>query len=194
MDNTDRGFSYKENAKLDMRMDLSSPLKASDILNNYSEEQIDGILYKNADVKFSRKIAKAIVENRPFDYSNKLVELLRDILPAKVVREKNPAKQVFQALRIEVNDELNSIKEMLDSLPQLMNKGGKILIITFHSKEDYLVKKFYQDLNYVDPIKAKLPTFDENKSWSQKIIFPSKTEIETNKRAKSAKLRVITKL
>lgn len=147
-----------------MRMDLSSPLKASDILNNYSEEQINEILYKNADVKFSRKIAKAIVENRPFDYSNKLVELLRDILPAKVVREKNPAKQVFQALRIEVNDELNSIKEMLDSLPQLMNKDGKILIITFHSKEDYLVKKFYQDLNYVDPIKAKLPTFDENKS------------------------------
>lgn len=193
LDNVNRGFSYSKNSDLDMRMDIDQSLTAKYILNNYSFETLNKLLIDNADVKFSQRIAKEIIKNRPFNESFELVDLLKNILPAKLLKQKNPAKQVFQALRIAVNDELNAINDLLEQIPNLLNKNGKFVAISFHSKEDYLIKKFYQNLTYRNPKLDKLP-IQEEKSWSQKIIFPSEKEKQLNKRSHSAKLRIITKL
>lgn len=193
LDDVKRGFSYSQNSELDMRMDLDNPLMAKDIVNSYDEEEIAKILYENADVKLAKLIAKAIVLNRPINTSFELNELLKRVLPAKIVREKNPSKAVFQALRIAVNDEFGSLKELLEQIPSLLNKNGKCLFITFHSKEDAIVKQYFQKLNYQDPKLNKLP-IQVDKDWKQKIIFPQESEAEDNRRARSAKLRVITKL
>lgn len=193
LDDVNRGFSYSQNSDLDMRMDIDQSLTAKYILNNYSFETLNKLLIDNADVKFSQRIAKEIIKNRPFNESFELVDLLKNILPAKLLKQKNPAKQVFQALRIAVNDELNAINDLLEQIPNLLNKNGKFLAISFHSKEDYLIKKFYQNLTYRNPKLDKLP-IQEEKSWSQKIIFPSEKEKQLNKRSHSAKLRIITKL
>ena len=193
LDNVNRGFSYSQNSDLDMRMDIDQSLTAKYILNNYSFENLNKLLIDNADVKFSQRIAKEIIKNRPFNESFELVDLLKNILPAKLLKQKNPAKQVFQALRIAVNDELNAINDLLEQIPNLLNKNGKFLAISFHSKEDYLIKKFYQNLTYRNPKLDKLP-IQEERSWSQKIIFPSEKEKQLNKRSHSAKLRIITKL
>ncbi|AIU33993.1 16S rRNA (cytosine(1402)-N(4))-methyltransferase RsmH [Metamycoplasma hominis] len=193
LDDPNRGFSYSINSDLDMRMDLDNTLTAKEIINNATEKEIIDILQSNADVKLSNLIAKAIVKNRPISDSFTLNQIIKDSLPAKIVRQKNPSKAVFQAFRIAVNDELNALSEMLSQLPNLLKKDGKIAIITFHSKEDVIVKKFYQNLNYFDP-KLKKILIVETHKWHQKVIFPSSKEEEINKRSRSAKLRVITKL
>lgn len=193
LDDPNRGFSYSINSDLDMRMDLDNTLTAKEIINNATEKEIIDILQSNADVKLSNLIAKAIVKNRPISDSFTLNQIIKDSLPAKIVRQKNPSKAVFQAFRIAVNDELNALSEMLSQLPYLLKKDGKIAIITFHSKEDVIVKKFYQNLNYFDP-KLKKILIVETHKWHQKVIFPSSKEEEINKRSRSAKLRVITKL
>lgn len=161
LDNVNRGFSYSQNSDLDMRMDIDQSLTAKYILNNYSFETLNKLLIDNADVKFSQRIAKEIIKNRPFNESFELVDLLRNILPAKLLKQKNPAKQVFQALRIAVNDELNAINDLLEQIPNLLNKNGKFFAISFHSKEDYLIKKFYQNLTYRNPKLDKLPIQEE---------------------------------
>ncbi|WP_203276911.1 16S rRNA (cytosine(1402)-N(4))-methyltransferase RsmH [Metamycoplasma hominis] len=193
LDDPNRGFSYSINSDLDMRMDLDNTLTAKEIINNATEKEIIDILQSNADVKLSNLIAKAIVKNRPISDSFTLNQIIKDSLPAKIVRQKNPSKAVFQAFRIAVNDELNALSEMLSQLPNLLKKDGKIAIITFHSKEDVIVKKFYQNLNYFDP-KLKKILIVETHKWHQKVIFPSSKEEEINKRSRSAKLRIITKL
>lgn len=157
LDNVERGFSYSQDTNLDMRMDLDSNLTAQDILNNFEELEIARILYQNADVKFSNKIAKAIVKNRPISSSFKLNNLLKNVLPAAILRQKNPSKAVFQALRIAVNDELGALKSMLEDVGSLLNPNGKLAIITFHSKEDAIVKNYFQKLNYHVPALNKLP-------------------------------------
>lgn len=161
LDDVNRGFSYSQNSDLDMRMDVDQGLTAKYILNNYSFETLNKLLIGNADVKFSQRIAKEIIKNRPFNESFELVNLLKNILPAKLLKQKNPAKQVFQALRIAVNDELNAINDLLKQIPNLLNKNGKFLAISFHSKEDYLIKKFYQNLTYRNPKLDKLPIQEE---------------------------------
>ncbi len=193
LDNKNRGFSYSQDANLDMRMDLDNKLTAAEIINNYSEIEIEKILYQNADVKLAKLIAKAIVKSRPINTTFELNELLKNTLPAKIVREKNPSKAVFQAFRIAVNDELGALEEMLNQIPELLEVNGKLAIITFHSKEDAIVKKYFQNLNYHDPLLDKLP-IQVNKKWRQKTIFPSDDEKQINKRSRSAKLRVITRL
>ncbi|WP_373598068.1 16S rRNA (cytosine(1402)-N(4))-methyltransferase RsmH [Metamycoplasma equirhinis] len=193
LDDKTRGFSYSQNTNLDMRMDLDNKLTAAEIINNYSEIEIEKILYQNADVKLAKLIAKAIVKSRPINTTFELNELLKNTLPAKIVREKNPSKAVFQAFRIAVNDELGALREMLNQIPNLLEVNGKLAIITFHSKEDAIVKKYFQNLNYHDPLLDKLP-IQVNKKWRQKTIFPSENEKQINKRSRSAKLRVITRL
>lgn len=192
LDNVNRGFSYSQNSDLDMRMDLDNTISAKEIVNQYSEDKLVELFVKNADVKFPKKIAKAIINNRPINTSFELVDILRQNLPAYIVRQKNPAKQIFQALRIAVNDELDGLKELLDQIPSILKMHGKLLIITFHSKEDKIVKEFYQKRVYQDPRIARLP-ISNMKFWSQKVIYPSEQEIALNKRAHSAKLRIITK-
>ncbi|WP_427902993.1 16S rRNA (cytosine(1402)-N(4))-methyltransferase RsmH [Metamycoplasma alkalescens] len=193
LDEISRGFSYSQNTKLDMRMDLDAKLDAYQIINFWDEAQIEQILYDYGDVKFAKAIAKSIIKNRPIQTSFELNEIIKKSLPAKVIREKNPSKAIFQAIRIAVNDELNALDDLLSQIPNLLNVNGKLAIITFHSKEDIKVKKFFQKLSYIDPKLNKLP-IQINKNWKQKKFLPSEFEIQNNKRSRSAKLRVITKL
>nr|WP_280938734.1 16S rRNA (cytosine(1402)-N(4))-methyltransferase RsmH [Metamycoplasma canadense] len=193
LDQIERGFSYSKNTKLDMRMDLESTLDAYSIINNWEEDKIAQILYEYGDVKLSKLVAKSIINNRPIKTSFELNDVIKKALPAKIIRQKNPSKAIFQAIRIAVNDELNALDDLLSQIENLLNHNGKLVIITFHSKEDAKVKKFFQNLNWKDPKLNKLPVQTKN-NWKQKIIFPSKNELENNKRSHSAKLRIITKL
>ncbi|RMA77534.1 16S rRNA (cytosine1402-N4)-methyltransferase [Metamycoplasma subdolum] len=193
LDDIKRGFSYSKDSKLDMRMDLDQNLTAFEIVNTWDEEKITKILIENADVKLAKQVAKAIVKNRPIESSFSLNEIVKKSLPAKVVREKNPSKQIFQALRIEVNDELHALIDLLKDIVGFTKEGTKLCFITFHSKEDKIVKNFYQTLVYQDPRLNKLP-IKSTKNWKQKIIYPSALEISKNSRSKSAKLRVITRM
>ncbi len=192
LDNKDRGFSYSKDGFLDMRMDQSQSLKAWDIVNNWNYEQLIEIFTNNADVHLKQKIANAIIENRPIDSTLQLVDVIKASLPAKVVSKKNPAKTVFQAIRIAVNNELESLETILRDSIKVLKKDGLLLVITFHSIEDRIVKNFFGNL--VKPkLDPKIP-IQETKLYEVKVINPSKEEIENNRRSRSAKLRILKKL
>ncbi|MGL6124881.1 MAG: 16S rRNA (cytosine(1402)-N(4))-methyltransferase RsmH [Metamycoplasmataceae bacterium] len=192
IDDKSRGFSYSKDASLDMRMDQSQELNAHIIINSYSESELVEILRNNADVKLPKVIANAIIKNRPINTTVELVDVIRDSLPAKIVRLKNPAKAVFQAIRIAVNDELESLKILLEKLVKFMKKDSVLAIITFHSIEDKIVKNFFGNLikSKIDP---KLP-IQEDKEWVVKVYSPKESEIKLNNRSRSAKLRVLKKV
>jgi len=149
------------------------------------------VIYKNADVKFARRIAKAIIEHRPIDSTLQLVDIVRDALPAAVVRKKHPGKQVFQAIRIAVNDELGAIASVIEQGKNLLKTNGVLAIITFHSLEDRFVKLHFKELVAKDtgdiPIMVK-PEF------IAKQVRPKSTEIANNRRSKSSKLRILRKV
>ena len=202
-DEGDRGFSYRYDGPLDMRMNRDQKLKASDIVNSYSEEDLIKILRDYGEEKFAKSIAKAIVLRRAdskIESTLDLVGVIKDSLPKKVLSRKgHPAKQTFQALRIEVNSELNSLSYFLNNFNQILNKKGRVVIITFHSLEDKLVKRKFKELSYVKVDKriAKLPGEVEKREYeliATKAIITSETEIERNPRAKSAKLRGIERV
>ncbi|UWD34562.1 16S rRNA (cytosine(1402)-N(4))-methyltransferase RsmH [Mesomycoplasma molare] len=193
LDEAERGFSYNKDARLDMRMNRNQTLDAHYIVNHYSEEELISLLKNNADVMLPQRVAKGIILNRPINTTLELVEIIKKSLPAKIVRIKNPAKAVFQAIRIAVNNELDSLNILLNQAINFLNKNGKLLIITFHSIEDRIVKKFFKSLLEQDNIDPKLPIMVE-KTWKSKSFLPSKEELNLNKRSRSAKLRVLTKL
>ncbi|CAC13666.1 METHYLTRANSFERASE [Mycoplasmopsis pulmonis] len=192
LDFAHRGFSYSKLGPLDMRMNLDQPLKADDIVNGYDQESLCKIFIENADVKLAKQVAKGIVNNRPIKDTLELVEVIRSSLPAALVRKKNPAKAVFQAIRIAVNDELIVLKKFLAQSLDFLKKDSKMLIITFHSIEDRIVKDFFkrQVKNKHD---RRLPIM-EQKDYQVKTIKPTEEEIAQNRRAKSSKLRIIKKL
>lgn len=192
LDVAERGFSYNKDARLDMRMNKDQDLDAHFIVNNYSLEELVRIFITYADVKLPQRVAKSIIENRPINNTLELVDIIKHSLPAKLVRQKNPAKAVFQAIRIEVNNELDSLKKVLLSATKILKKNGKLLIITFHSIEDRIVKQFYAQL-MKNKHHSKMPVM-ESIAWVSKTFKPSKTEIALNPRSRSAKLRVLTKL
>ncbi|MCU4706463.1 16S rRNA (cytosine(1402)-N(4))-methyltransferase RsmH [Mycoplasma sp. CSL7503-lung] len=192
IDNKERGFSYNKDAQLDMRMDQDQELDAKYIVNQYSQSDLENILWKYADVKLSKRVAKAIVDNRPISGTLELVEVIKSAYPAALLRQKNPAKAVFQAIRIEVNNELSSLETMLSDAIKLLKPNSTLSIITFHSIEDRIVKNFFKSLT-ISKIPSKLPIM-EVKEYQTKQISPSKSEIEENRRSKSAKLRIITKI
>lgn len=202
-DEADRGFSYRYDGPLDMRMDLSNPLTAEKVVNTYSEEELTKILYNYGEEKFSRLIAKAIVktrDNSPIRTTQELVNVIKETLPQKVLNKKgHPAKQSFQALRIEVNQELDSLSSFLDNFYQISKPGTRVAIITFHSLEDRLVKLCFKKLSSVedDLSIAKLPSEIETPDWrllNRHPIIASDKELEFNPRSKSAKLRAIEKI
>ncbi|MBD5422883.1 MAG: 16S rRNA (cytosine(1402)-N(4))-methyltransferase RsmH [Mycoplasma sp.] len=192
LDNKDRGFSYNKDGYLDMRMDQDQSLKAWDIVNNWSAEELIDIFTSYADVKLPKVIANAIIENRPINSTLQLVDIIKSCLPAKIIRQKNPAKTVFQAIRIAVNNELESLGTVLKDSIDFLNDGGVLAIITFHSIEDKIVKEFFGKLikSKIDP---KIP-IQEEKKFFVKTIYPTKDEIQSNKRSRSAKLRVLKKI
>lgn len=194
IDDRKRGFSYLDDYNLDMRMDQDKNISAKDILNTYSLDELVKIFRDYGEEKNAYQIAKRIVDRRPLHKTSDLVSIT-DEVNYKV--KGHSAKRVFQALRIEVNEELDVLKEALDQLIDLLNTGGRIVIITFHSLEDRIVKHFFKENSEVKIIKG-LPIEVEDKPplklINRKPILPSKEEMESNSRSRSAKLRIAEKI
>ena len=203
LDNGERGFSYMQDAPLDMRMNRENEFSAYEIVNTYSEEELYRIIKEYGEEKFAKRIAGFIVKNREeknIETTLELVEIIKAAIPAKARREgPHPAKRTFQAIRIEVNKELEIIsKTILDGVKKL-NKGGRMAIITFHSLEDRIVKNTFKELANPCTCPSEFPVCvcnrkPEVKLISRKPIEASKEELEFNPRSRSAKLRIIEKL
>ena len=203
LDNGERGFSYMQDAPLDMRMNRENEFSAYEIVNTYSEEELYRIIKEYGEEKFDKRIASFIVKNREeknIETTLELVEIIKAAIPAKARREgPHPAKRTFQAIRIEVNKELEIIsKTILDGVKKL-NKGGRMAIITFHSLEDRIVKNTFKELANPCTCPSEFPVCvcnrkPEVKLISRKPIEASKEELEFNPRSRSAKLRIIEKL
>ena len=203
LDNPERGFSYMHDAPLDMRMDASDRLTAYDIINGYSRDELTRVIKDYGEERWASRIAEFIVRERsasPIDSTGRLTETIKAAIPAKARRTgPHPAKRTFQAIRIEVNDELGHLREAVEKLPDLLDSGGRIAIITFHSLEDRIVKTEFE--RRLDPCicPKELPVcvcgrVADVKRVTRKPVVPSAEETETNPRARSAKLRVLEKL
>lgn len=202
-DTGERGFSYNLDACLDMRMDNANPLDAYTIVNTWSYQQIVEILYKYADEKFAKQIARKIEQKRkqkPIETTFELVEIIKEALPASVLKKKgHPAKKTFQALRIAVNDELNVFDKALKDALDLLNVNGRIAVITFHSLEDKICKYTFNDVSKLKDVPANLPIIPDYlqpkfKLVNRKPIVASEAELSANHRAHSAKLRIIERV
>ena len=202
-DDESRGFSYRFNSRLDMRMDKSQSKSAYEVINEYSYEDLSRIIRTYGEEPFANKIASNIIKGRevkPIETTFELVDIIKNSLPQKVLSKKgHPAKQTFQALRIEVNSELDSIKKFLNEFDKILKKDGRVAIITFHSLEDRLVKVRFNELSKVKVDKriALLPSQIEKAPYellNNKVIIASDEELNENSRSKSAKLRGIKKL
>lgn len=203
LDTPERGFSYREDAPLDMRMDTRNTLTARDIINNYSEMEIYRIIRDYGEDNFAKNIAKHIVrmrEIKPIETTFELNEAVKAAIPAKLrANTGHPSKRTFQAIRIELNNELDVLKNTLQDMIELLSPGGRLCIITFHSLEDRIVKSCYRTNenpctcppNFPVCICGKKPM---GRVISRKPILPTAEELEYNKRSKSAKLRVFEKI
>ena len=196
----ERGFSYKLDAPLDMRMNQQQPLSAYHIVNEYPYEEIVKILFRYGEESFAKLIARSIERNRdikPIETTLQLVDVIKQALPSKVLRQKgHPAKQTFQALRIAVNDELRVFETSINDALDMMNKGGRACVITFHSLEDRICKNVFKERSTIDIPKGVPMIINTDAPFNlvtRKPILPSEAELEENNRAHSAKMRVIEK-
>lgn len=197
LDEDYRGFSFHQDARLDMRMDQKKPLDAYKVVNEYSYEKLVEIFRKYGEEKYSTSIAHGIVNSRPIETTLQLVEIIKNNVPEKYKRDHHPARKVFQAIRIEVNDELNVFEKSLKDSLELLNKGGRICVITFHSLEDKICKEVFKSVSEIDPALKKLPIIPDEylpKYKVLKTIEPSDLELQDNNRARSAKLRIIERI
>lgn len=203
LDQVERGFSYQQDAPLDMRMDKSAELTADYIINNYSQEELSKVIFEFGEERFAKRIAQYIVRERALKTINttlELVEIIKKAIPAANRREgPHPAKRTFQAIRIEVNKELEVLKQAIIDSKDVLTTGGRICIITFHSLEDRIVKEMFSKLSNPCTCPPQFPICicnnkPEFKVITKKPIIPSEYEIESNPRARSAKLRVACKL
>lgn len=198
-DDADRGFSYRYDAPLDMRMNKEEPFTAADIVNSYSEEDLRKVLWNYGEERNAGRIAAKIVESRPIETTGQLVEVIKSALPAKALSKKgHPAKQTFQALRIEVNHELDSLNQFLERFDRILNIDGRLVIITFHSLEDRMVKHCFKRLSSVEDDKRIALRPEEVKKADYVLLNrgdkADEEEIESNHRAKSAIIRGIKKV
>lgn len=202
LDIPERGFSYRFDGPLDMRMDQTAELDAYTVVNTYDEKSLVRILFEYGEEKFARLIARKIVserEKKPIETTLELVEIIKKALPASALRNSShPAKQTFQAIRIEVNHELDILKKALEDGLSLLNKNGRMVVITFHSLEDRIVKKLFKEKTTLQ-LPKDLPYIPEGyeiefKLINSKVILPSEREISNNLRSHSAKMRVIEKI
>ena len=202
LDTEERGFSYRFDADLDMRMDRRQTLTAKDIVNNYSEMDLFRIIRDYGEDNFAKNIAKHIVKARQIkeiQSTGELNEIIKAAIPAKMRQNGHPSKKTFQAIRIECNRELEVLKNALDDLIDLLNPGGRLCIITFHSLEDRIVKTAFKNKENPCTCPPEFPVCvcgkkPEGRVISKKPILPSKEELEVNSRSKSAKLRVFEKI
>ena len=202
LDEDYRGFSYRFDAPLDMRMDKDNKLTAKIIVNTYSYEDLKKMFKDYGESKFSSSIAKNIVkyrETKEIETTLELVDIIKDSVPYKERIKKHPAKQIFQSLRIEVNKELEVLEKSLDDSLSILNVGGRIAVITFHSLEDRIVKKKFNEITEIDPLSKGLPNIPLDKLPDFKLITKkgikaSEEELLHNNRAHSATLRVIERI
>ncbi len=203
IDDAMRGFSYMNDAPLDMRMDKSSKISAFDVVNNYSLTDLDFIIKSYGEESFHRQIASKIVEHRkksPIESTLQLVEIIKFALPKKVLyNDSHPAKKTFQAIRIAVNNEIEILESAIEDCMDLLNKNGRLCIITFHSLEDRIVKHTFKKLQNPCTCPSDFPVcVCKNKPVcriiTKKPIYPSEEELKNNSRAHSAKLRVAQKI
>lgn len=202
LDNAERGFSYKYDTALDMRMDLRQSLTAADIINRYSEADLYHVIKDYGEEQFAKNIAKHIVSARkekPIETTGELNEIIKAAIPAKMrAAGGHPSKRTFQAIRIECNRELEVLKESLDDFIEMLSPGGRICIITFHSLEDRIVKTAFRRNENPCTCPPDFPVcvcgqVSKGRVVTRKPILPSEEELASNKRAKSAKLRVFEK-
>ncbi|MCY6483711.1 16S rRNA (cytosine(1402)-N(4))-methyltransferase RsmH [Clostridium aestuarii] len=202
LDTTERGFSYMRDASLDMRMNTENEFSAYDIINSYSETDIFRIIKEYGEERFAKKIARFIVERRtekPIETTLELVDIIKSAIPAKFQRKGHPAKKTFQAIRIEVNKELEILNQAVEDSVESLNIGGRLTIITFHSLEDRIIKVKYKKLENPCTCPKEFPICICGKKpivkvLTRKPIEPTEEEKELNSRSKSAKLRVLEKI
>ena len=199
LDEAARGFSYQHDAPLDMRMDASAALTARTVVNEWDENRLNRILWDYGEERYARRITAAILARRairPIETTGELVDIIRGALPAAALREKqHPAKRSFQAIRIAVNDELGEVERMMDTAPDMLRRGGRLCVISFHSLEDRIVKTGIarRENGCTCPREAPVCTcgfVQTLRSVTRKPILPSEQETKENPRARSAKLRV----
>ena len=200
LDEDYRGFSFHKDAPLDMRMDTTTSLTAKKVVNEYSYEDLIHIFYEYGEEKYASSIAKNIIkyrENKQIETTLELAEIIKNSVPEKYKRDKHPARKVFQAIRIEVNKELEVFEKSLKDSLDLIDIGGRICVITFHSLEDKICKRIFKEVSSIPNDLKDLPIIPEEYQPKYKIIAnisPSKNELEINNRARSARLRVIERV
>ena len=200
LDNKERGFSYHKDALLDMRMDKDNPLSAYEVVNNYKESDLITIFYRYGEEKYSKSIARKIVEyrkNKKIETTLELVEIIKSGVPEKYKRETHPAKRCFQAIRIEVNKELEVFESALKDAIDLLNKNGRICVITFHSLEDKICKEIFKKNSEVNKVFKGLPDVPYEYMPKLKLVgkyTPTNEELDDNNRSRSATLRIAEKI
>lgn len=202
IDDESRGFSFMSDSRLDMRMNQDQSLDAQKIVNDYSYEELIDIFFSYGEEKMSKVIAKKIIEKRkvkPIYSTLELVDIIKSATGANYFYKNHPERKIFQAIRIEVNNELSVLESVLPEAINLLNKGGRICVITFHSLEDKIVKKIFKKYSEVDEVVKGLPQIPDEykpliKIVNKKVILPSQKELEENSRSASAKLRVIERI
>ena len=199
IDDASRGFSFMKDAILDMRMDRRNEKTASTVVNEYEYADLMDIFYRYGEEKYSKNIAKNILYSRPINTTMELVEVIKKSVPIKYFNTHHPERKIFQAIRIEVNEELNVLSKVLPDVIEMLNPGGRISVITFHSLEDRIVKQTFKKYSEVDELVKGLPNIPDEfkptlKIINKKPILPSDKEISENSRSKSAKLRIAERL
>ena len=200
LDIPERGFSYHNDAPLDMRMDRDKEFSAYDVVNTYSYNDLVRILREYGEEKYASSIANNIIktrENKKIETTLELVEVIKKSMPYKAMKDSHPARKTFQAIRIEVNNELDVLRDALEEAIEMLNVGGRISVITFHSLEDKIVKEIFNKYSKVDSSLSKLPFIPKEYLPKFKLIAnitPSKEELEENNRARSSRLRVIERI
>ena len=200
LDEGERGFSFHKDARLDMRMNQDSSLSAYEVVNEYEEEKLTKIFYEYGEEKYARSIAKGIIKARndkKIETTLELTEIIKNNVPEKYRRDHHPARKVFQAIRIEVNDELNVLEKAVRDGIDMLKPGGRMCVITFHSLEDRIVKNIFKENSEIDKLYKGLPYIPEEYRPKVKLIGkikPSKEELEENNRSRSSILRIIEKI
>lgn len=196
-DDEARGFSYRFDSRLDMRMDRDQKLSAYEVVNEYSEEVLVAILKDYADERYALAIARMIIKQRPLETTFDLVEAVRAAYPSRELRKGHPAKKTFQAIRMAVNNELEEVSDALHQAIRKISVGGRVVVITFHSIEDRLVKTVFNEYGKKKKVNPRIPT-TQDEVLNYRIIVkgstPDASELEENRRAHSAKLRVIERI
>ncbi len=202
IDDPKRGFTFMQDAPLDMRMDTSNTLTAAEVVNNYSIEELTNIFYIYGEEKLAKPIAKQIVAerlNKEIKTTSTLVKIIEKAVGAKYFNKNHPERQIFQAIRIEVNRELSVLSSVLPDAINMLNRNGRIVVISFHSLEDRIVKQIFKRNSEVDDLVKGLPDIPDNylpklKLVNKKPLLPSEDEIKENTRSKSAKLRIAERI